>query len=79
MFASASYIAQLSGDRTRAAQLAADHARALLDRTLTGDDRAAIRQAMCGYAHRRDVLDQQIAWLRRDEGVCWPANPAWVD
>lgn len=68
---------RLEAQRAHAAGLAEKHARAMLK--ATAQQRPAIADALRGYRHEVEVIDQQLAWYRRRDPrtIAVPDKPAW--
>lgn len=74
-------MATLQAQRTEAAQLAERLSLGCLERyaDMSVDERAMLMDSLREANHRKEVLDQQIAWENRRTGWCWPTEPAWTN
>lgn len=68
---------KLQKERDHVQSLAYEHAKAML--YASAEDRPLITENLSMYSHQRDMLDQQIAWMKRRTGWAYPREPAWID
>lgn len=70
---------QLEAQYRKAASVADEYARALLDRGLSSEDRHMLIAALHQRRQECEALSQQLAWYRRRDPrtVAVPPEPAW--